>query len=48
LATVTRADDILIMEAGGIVEHGQRLDLASDPDSRLSRLLAAGIEEVLA
>ncbi len=48
LATVTRADDILIMEAGGIVEHGPRLDLASDPDSRLSRLLAAGIEEVLA
>jgi ATP-binding cassette, subfamily B, bacterial len=48
LATVTRADDILIMEAGGIVEHGRRLDLAADPDSRLSHLLAAGIEEVLA
>ncbi len=48
LATVTRADDILIMEAGRVVERGPRVDLATDPESRLSRLLAAGIEEVLA
>jgi len=48
LATVTRADDILIMEAGRIVEYGSRVALAADPDSRLSHLLATGIEEVLA
>lgn len=48
LATVTRADDILIMEAGRIVEYGSRAELAADPDSRLSHLLTTGIEEVLA
>jgi len=48
LATVNRADDILIMEDGRVVELGERVRLAADPDSRLSTLLATGIEEVLA
>ncbi len=48
LATVNRADDILIMEGGRIVEFGERERLAGDPESRLSHLLATGIEEVLA
>lgn len=48
LATVTRADDILIMDGGRVVEHGRRVALAADPESRLSRLLATGMEEVLA
>ncbi len=48
LATVNRADDILIMEDGAVVEFGERASLAADPTSRLSHLLAAGIEEVLA
>jgi ABC-type multidrug transport system fused ATPase/permease subunit len=48
LATVTRADDILILEDGNVVEFGERVALMADPESRFSRLLATGIEEVLA
>jgi ATP-binding cassette, subfamily B, bacterial len=47
LATVQRADDILILEDGEIVEYGQREALASDPDSRFHRMLSIGLEEVL-
>lgn len=48
LATVERADDILILEAGEVVEFGPRTALAADPDSRFSGLLRTGLEEVLA
>ncbi|MCP3974782.1 MAG: ABC transporter ATP-binding protein [bacterium] len=48
LATIERADDILILEDGHIVEAGDRIGLANDPDSRLSHLLTTGLEEVLA
>ncbi|MBP1632951.1 MAG: transporter related protein, partial [Acidobacteria bacterium] len=48
LATVERADDILILEAGRVVEFGERAALAADPGSRFSRLLRTGMEEVLA
>jgi ATP-binding cassette, subfamily B, bacterial len=48
LATVQRADDILIMENGRIVEYGPRLTLSHDPTSRFARLLRVGLEEVLA
>jgi ATP-binding cassette subfamily B protein len=48
LGTVTRADDILILDQGQVVEYGRRVDLAADPESRFSRLLATGMEEVLA
>ena len=48
LHTVTRADDILVLEDGEVLEFGQRTMLESDPDSRYSRLLATGMEEVLA
>jgi ABC-type multidrug transport system fused ATPase/permease subunit len=48
LATVQRADQILILERGRVVEFGPRAALAADPGSRLSRLLRAGMEEVLA
>jgi ATP-binding cassette subfamily B protein len=48
LATVQRADDILILEDGHVVEYGDRTVLMADEDSRLSHLLAAGMEEVLA
>ena len=48
LATVTRADDILILEDGEVVEFGERRALVADPGSRFSRLLATGMEEVLA
>lgn len=48
LSTVTRADDILIMEGGRVAEYGPRARLAADPDSRFSHLLQVGLEEVLA
>jgi ATP-binding cassette subfamily B protein len=48
LGTVTRADDILILDEGRVAEFGERSALAADPDSRFSRLLATGMEEVLA
>jgi ATP-binding cassette subfamily B protein len=48
LQTVQRADDILILEDGGVVEYGPRLQLAGDPGSRFSHLLQTGLEEALA
>lgn len=48
LGTVTRSDDIVVLEDGQVVESGERTTLSADPDSRFSRLLAAGMEEVLA
>jgi ATP-binding cassette subfamily B protein len=47
LATVTRADDILILDGGEVVEFGSRTRLAADPDSRFSFFLRVGMEEVL-
>lgn len=48
LKTVQRADDILILENGRIVEHGPRVQLAADPTSRFYRLLQTGLQEALA
>ncbi len=48
LKTVQRADDILILEGGCVVEYGPRLALAADPSSRFYRLLQTGLEEALA
>jgi ATP-binding cassette, subfamily B, bacterial len=48
LQTVQRADDILILENGRLMEHGPRIALANDPASRFYRLLQTGLEEVLA
>ncbi len=47
LRTVQRADDILILERGRIVEYGPRTLLASDPASHFYSLLQTGLEEVL-
>ncbi len=47
LATVHRADRILILEDGEVVEYGERVALAADPASRFARLLQTGLEEVL-
>jgi ATP-binding cassette subfamily B protein len=47
LSTLDRADWILILEDGRVCEFGRRKSLAADPHSRYSRLLRAGIEEVL-
>jgi len=48
LATIQRADDILILEDGRIREYGTREALAADPQSRFSHLLQVGVEEVRA
>jgi ATP-binding cassette subfamily B protein len=48
LATVHRADEIMILEDGQVVEYGARAWLATDPSSRFFGLLRTGLEEVLA
>jgi ABC-type multidrug transport system fused ATPase/permease subunit len=48
LSTVERADTVVILEDGAVVERGPRANLARNPDSRFARLRRAGLEEVLA
>ncbi len=48
LDTIQRADDILILERGNILEYGNRKTLADNPASRFAQLLQTGVEEVLA
>jgi ABC-type multidrug transport system fused ATPase/permease subunit len=48
LGTVQRADEILILDAGRVAEHGPRAALAADPGSHFAALLRTGLEEVLA
>jgi ATP-binding cassette subfamily B protein len=48
LATVQRADDIVILENGRILEYDDRRRLAADPSSRFHHLLEKGMEEALA
>jgi ATP-binding cassette subfamily B protein len=48
LSTLQRAGQIMILEHGRILEHGDRAELAAAPDSRFHALLRAGLEEVLA
>ena len=47
LATIHRADYIMILEQGRIAEFGERVSLAQDPSSKFSQLLRAGMEEAL-
>jgi len=42
LATIQRADQILILENGQVAEHGDRTALAADPHSRFYELLRTG------
>src|SRR5688572_14336105 len=48
LKTVQRADDILILENGCVVEYGPRAVLMSDSTSHFYHLLQTGLEEALA
>lgn len=48
LATVQRADTIMLLEDGRCCEYGLREKLAEDPNSRFAQLLRTGLEEVLA
>jgi ATP-binding cassette, subfamily B, bacterial len=47
LDTLHRANDVLIMEKGNVLEYGKREKLASDPNSRFYQLLQTGMEDVL-
>jgi ATP-binding cassette subfamily B protein len=48
LATVDRADRIMILDDGHVAEQGERAALAADTGSRFHGLLRTGLEEVLA
>jgi len=48
LSTIQRADNILILEDGALLEYGERSLLARNPSSHFSRLLQADLEGVLA
>ncbi|HET8843695.1 MAG TPA: ABC transporter ATP-binding protein [Ktedonobacteraceae bacterium] len=47
LTTLQRADDVLLLEGGRILEHGPREMLAQNPNTRFSQLLRTGLEEDL-
>jgi ABC-type multidrug transport system fused ATPase/permease subunit len=42
LETIRRADEIMILADGRVIEHGPRKRLAADPGSQFAALLAAG------
>lgn len=44
LSTVERLDEILVLDAGRIVEHGPQRSLRADPASRYAALLAVGTD----
>ncbi|HUR78862.1 MAG TPA: ABC transporter ATP-binding protein [Acidimicrobiales bacterium] len=48
LHTVQRADAVLVLDDGRVVEHGSRASLAADPTSRFAALLRTGLSEVTA
>lgn len=48
LGTLHRTNQIMILEDGHVVEHGDRERLAVDPTTQFHRLLSTGLEEVLA
>jgi ABC-type multidrug transport system fused ATPase/permease subunit len=48
LATIERADEVLVMAHGEVVEHGDRIVLANDPDSRFAEMLRSGHDLVTA
>lgn len=48
LETVNRADRIVILDRGRVLEQGDRSTLANDANSRFHQLLQTGIKEVLA
>jgi ABC-type multidrug transport system fused ATPase/permease subunit len=48
LSTVLRADQIMILNNGEVMECGRRATLAADPNSHFYQLLQTGMEDVLA
>lgn len=47
LATIERANQILILEQGQVSEYGQRQELIKNPKSRFSQLLQTGLTDLL-
>ena len=47
LGTVHRADDIMILDQGSILEYGDRTTLAGDSKSHFYGLLQSGLDEML-
>ena len=47
LATVRRADDLLVLGGGEVLEHGTYTQLAQDPNSHFAALLKTGLEEII-
>ncbi|MHC5771171.1 MAG: ABC transporter ATP-binding protein [Nostoc sp.] len=47
LATIERANQILILEQGQVSEYGQRQELIKNPKSRFSHLLQTGLTDLL-
>jgi ATP-binding cassette subfamily B protein len=47
LHTVSRVDEILILEGGQVLEAGPRQELVANPESRFAQLLQTGLEDVL-
>jgi ATP-binding cassette subfamily B protein len=45
LNTVMQADEIMVLENGRVIEHGDRAALAADPYSRFATLLRTGLDE---
>ncbi|MCA9936512.1 MAG: ABC transporter ATP-binding protein, partial [Anaerolineales bacterium] len=48
LHTVQRADEIMVLGNGRIIEHGDRTQLATNPKSEFYSLLQTGLEEAIA
>jgi ATP-binding cassette, subfamily B, bacterial len=48
LGTLHRTSEIMILEDGRVIEHGERERLAANPQTRFHGLLKTGLEEVLA
>jgi ATP-binding cassette subfamily B protein len=47
LGTVQRADTIMILERGRLLEYGERTALLANPDSHFAQLMRTGMEDVL-
>ena len=47
LSTVQRANQILILEQGHVLEYGQREELIQNPDSLFTQLLKTNLTELL-
>jgi ABC-type multidrug transport system fused ATPase/permease subunit len=48
LRTLDRVDEVLVLDRGRVVEHGDRAALAADPTSRFAELSRTGLREVRA